>query len=303
VRRPGRFDRVVEVGLPTATDRLDILKIHARQAPLAPDVDLERLAQLTVGHSGAELANLLNEAAIVAVHADSPVITNAHIEAARDKILLGRVRAGVVVSDAERRLVALHEAGHAIVGLITAPEDRLHKVTIEARGRTLGAAHFAPDVDRHLHTRRYLTGVIAKALGGRAAELVFVGPDDITSGAGGDLVQATGVARRMVADFGMSDEVGLVSADAMGPNGAPSSSLQGQIDGAVRGLITREMERAVALVTEHRDAVEAVADALVAHDVLTAEQVIDIARAHGVTVQQEPWAAVALRAAPAVVAA
>jgi cell division protease FtsH len=228
VRRPGRFDRVVEVGLPTATDRLDILKIHAKQAPLAQDVDLERLAQLTVGHSGAELANLLNEAAIVAVHAESPVITNAHIEQARDKILLGRVRAGVVVSDAERRLVALHEAGHAIVGLITAPEDRLHKVTIEARGRTLGAAHFAPDVDRHLHTRRYLTGVIAKALGGRAAELVFVGPDDITSGAGGDLVQATGVARRMVADFGMSDEVGLVSADAMGPNGAPSSSLQGR---------------------------------------------------------------------------
>ncbi|HZF66778.1 MAG TPA: AAA family ATPase [Gemmatirosa sp.] len=303
VRRPGRFDRVVEVGLPTATDRLDILKIHARQAPLAPDVDLERLAQLTVGHSGAELANLLNEAAIVAVHADSSVITNAHIEAARDKILLGRVRAGVVVSEAERRLVALHEAGHAIVGLITAPEDRLHKVTIEARGRTLGAAHFAPDVDRHLHTRRYLTGVIAKALGGRAAELVFVGPDDITSGAGGDLVQATGVARRMVADFGMSEEVGLVSADAMGPNGAPSSSLQGQIDGAVRGLITREMERAVALVTEHRDAVEAVADALVAQDVLTAEQVIDIARAHGVTVQQEPWAAVPLRGAPAAVAA
>jgi cell division protease FtsH len=121
VRRPGRFDRIVEVGLPTSVDRLEILKIHARTAKLAPDVDLERLAALTVGHSGADLANLLNEAAIVAVHEESSVITAAHIEQARDKILLGRVRAGVVVSEEERRLVALHEAGHAIVGLITAP--------------------------------------------------------------------------------------------------------------------------------------------------------------------------------------
>src|SRR3712207_1150384 len=119
VRRPGRFDRIVEVGLPTAADRLDILKIHARTAKLAPDVDLERIAQLTVGHSGAELANLLNEAAILAVHEGTGQIAARHIEQARDKILLGRVRAGVVVSDAERRLVALHEAGHAIVGLIT----------------------------------------------------------------------------------------------------------------------------------------------------------------------------------------
>jgi cell division protease FtsH len=212
VRRPGRFDRVVEVGLPTAADRLAILRIHARTSKLGPDVDLERLSRLTVGHSGAELANLLNEAAIVAVHAESSVVTQAHIEQARDKILLGRVRAGVEVRADERRLIALHEAGHAIVGLVACPEDRLHKVTIEPRGRTMGAAHFAPDVDRHLHTRRYLLGVLAKALGGRAAEVVFAGPENVTSGAGGDLVQATGVARRMVAEFGMSEEVGLVSA-------------------------------------------------------------------------------------------
>jgi cell division protease FtsH len=287
VRRPGRFDRVVEVGLPTSADRLEILKIHARQSKLSPDVDLEKLAGLTVGHSGADLANLLNEAAIVAVHADSPVITTAHIEQARDKILLGRVRAGVVVSDEERRLVALHEAGHAIVGLITAPEDRLHKVTIEARGRTLGAAHFAPDVDRHLHTRRYLLGVIAKALGGRAAELVFFGPEAVTSGAGSDLVHATNVARRMVADFGMSEEVGLVSADASAQGGQASSQLLGQIDVAVRGLIRAQAERAEALVREHLDAVQAVADALLAKDVISADEVITIAAAHGVKVQQQ----------------
>ncbi|GJG87718.1 ATP-dependent zinc metalloprotease FtsH [Gemmatimonadetes bacterium T265] len=291
VRRPGRFDRVVEVGLPTAADRLEILRIHARAAKLAPDVDLERLAQLTVGHSGAELANLLNEAAIVAVQDDASLITAAHIEQARDKILLGRVRAGVVVRDDERRLIALHEAGHAVVGLIACPEDRLHKVTIQPRGRTMGAAHFAPDSDRHLHTRRYLLGVLAKTLGGRAAELVFVGPEEITSGAGGDLVQATGVARRMVADFGMSDEVGLVSADASANGGAPSSQLLGQIDSATRALIREQAARAEALVREHRAAVEAVADALIARDVLSADEVIALAEAHGVSVAQRPLAA------------
>jgi cell division protease FtsH len=135
VRRPGRFDRVVEVTLPTSADRREILRIHASRAPLAPDVDLERIAMLTVGHSGAELANLVNEAAIIAVHEDSAVITNDHFEQARDKILLGRVRAGVVVSAEERRLIAIHEAGHAVVGLVACPEDKLHKVTIEARGR------------------------------------------------------------------------------------------------------------------------------------------------------------------------
>ena len=287
VRRPGRFDRVVEVPLPTAADRLEILRIHAQTAPLGPDVDLERLSQLTVGHSGAELANLLNEAAIIAVHDGTPLIHTRHIEQARDKILLGRVRAGVVVTDKERRLVALHEAGHAIVGLVTCPEDRLHKVTIEARGRTLGAAHFAPDVDRHLHTRHYLLGVIAKALGGRAAELVFLGADNVTSGAGSDLVQATSVARRMVADFGMSDEVGLVSADAAAQGGQASSQLLGQIDVAVRGLIRAQAERAESLVREHLDAVQAVADALLARDVISADEVITIAAAHGVQVQQQ----------------
>ncbi|MBX6331361.1 MAG: AAA family ATPase, partial [Gemmatimonadaceae bacterium] len=282
VRRPGRFDRVVEVPLPTAADRLEILKIHAAQSPLSPAVDLERLAQLTVGHSGAELANLLNEAAIAAVHDGSDVITPAHIEQARDKILLGRVRSGVVISDEERRLIALHEAGHAVVGLIACPDDKLHKVTIEPRGRSLGAAHFAPESDRHLQPRRYLEGIIAKALGGRAAELVFLGPEAVTTGAGSDLVQATSIARRMVAEFGMSDQVGLISADPNAQGGAPSGQLQAEIDNAVRALIAAQAARAEALVREHRAAVEAIANALIAHDVLSADEVLAIAAEHGV---------------------
>jgi cell division protease FtsH len=291
VRRPGRFDRVVEVPLPSAVDRLEILRIHAARAPLAPDVDLERLSQLTVGHSGAELANLLNEAAIVAVLSDSPLITNAHIEQARDKILLGRVRSGVVVSPHERRLVALHEAGHAVVGLVACPEDKLHKVTIEPRGRSLGAAHFAPEADRHLYSRRYLEGILAKALGGRAAELIFLGDDAVTSGAGGDLIQATSVARRMVAEFGMSPELGLISADQMGGAGAPSGQLQSQVDDAVRKLLAIQAERAERIVREHAAAVEAIANALLEHDVLDAAAVFTIARENGVQIPD--WVAVA----------
>lgn len=282
VRRPGRFDRVVEVPLPTLADRLEILRIHAARAPISADVNMDVIARLTSGYSGAELANLLNEAAVVAVHANETTITAAHIEQARDKILLGRVRAGVIISPAERRLIALHEAGHAVVGLIACPEDRLHKVAIQARGRSLGAAHYSPEADRHLYSRHYLEGVIAKALGGRAAELIFLGADCVTSGAGSDLVQATSVARRMVGEFGMSDRVGLVSGDpAAHGGGAPSAQLQSRIDDAVADLVKVQADRAEALVRQHRGAVEAIATALLEHDVLDAEDVMAIARRHG----------------------
>jgi cell division protease FtsH len=152
-------------------------------------------------------------------------------------------------------------------------------VTIEARGRSLGAAHFAPDTDRHLYSRRYLEGVLAKALGGRAAELVFLGPDAVTSGAGSDLVYATRIARQMVAEFGMSPEVGLVSASPNAQDGNPSAQLQGQIDAAVRNLIGAQAARAEGLVVEHREAVEALA---VEHSVLSAADVQVIAVRHGV---------------------
>jgi cell division protease FtsH len=278
VRRPGRFDRVVEVGLPSAADRLEILRVHAGRRPLSESIDLERLAAVTVGYSGADLANLLNEAAIIAVQDGRTRIEAAHVEQARDKVMLGRIRAGVVISHDERRLIALHEAGHAVVGLVACPEDRLHKVTIEARGRSLGAAHFAPDADRHLYSRRYLEGVIAKALGGRAAELVFLGADAVTSGAGSDLVHATGIARRMVAEFGMSAEVGLVSADPAAQGGAPSGHLQAEIDRAVRTLIETQAERAESIIRHHRDAVDALATALEENTVLLAREVEEIVR-------------------------
>jgi cell division protease FtsH len=282
VRRPGRFDRVVEVALPSAPDRLEILRIHVARRPMADDVDLERLSALTVGYSGADLEHLINEAAIFAVQDESEEITMAHVEQARDKLALGRLRAGVVVNDEERQLVAVHEAGHVITGLVACPEDRFHKVTIEPRGRSLGAAHFAPDTDRHLYSRRYLEGVVVKALGGRAAEMVFLGPERITSGAGSDLVQATRIARQMVAELGMSPEVGLVSADPAAQGGNPSGQLQGKIDDAVRTVLTAQMERSESIIREHRGAVDALAQALLEHTVLAASDVLAIAEEHGV---------------------
>jgi cell division protease FtsH len=286
VRRPGRFDRVVEVGLPTAGDRLEILKIHAARRPLAPDVDLGRLAALTVGYSGADLENLLNEAAIFAVQRESSVIAMEHVEQARDKIALGRLRSGVEVSEQERRLVAVHEAGHVVTGLVACPEDRFHKVTIEPRGRSLGAAHFAPDTDRHLYSRRYLEGLLVKALGGRAAEMVFLGPESITSGAGSDLVQATRIARQMVAELGMSEEVGLVSASPSAQGSGPSAQLQSQIDEAVRRLLSEQMARSEGLVREHRVVVEAIADALLERTILSEDEVLAIAIRHGLPMRQ-----------------
>jgi cell division protease FtsH len=277
VRRPGRFDRVVEVALPNSRDRLQILRIHAARKPMAADVDLERLSALTINYSGADLANLLNEAAIAAAQDGSTEIANRHVEFARDKVMLGRLRSGVSVSDHERRLIAVHEAGHAIVGLVACPEDRLHKVTIEARGRSLGAAHFAPDADRHLYSRAYLEGTIAKALGGRAAELVFFGPDAVTSGAGSDLIHATRIARRMVGEFGMSAEVGLYSTDPAANDGATSAQLQGQVDNAARGLIAIQAERAEELIRAYQPAVAALADALLERNVLSAAEVIELA--------------------------
>ena len=287
VRRPGRFDRVVEVGLPVAADRLEILRIHASRRPLSAEVNLERLAALTVGYSGADLENLLNEAAIVAVQRGHSEIGQGDVEQARDKIALGRVRDGVEVSEDERRLVALHEAGHVVAGLVACPVDRLHKVTIEARGRSLGAAHFAPDADRHLYSRRYLEGILVKSLGGRAAETVFLGADAVTSGAGADLVHATRVARQMVAEFGMSEEVGLLSASPAANDGAPSAELQSRIDAAVRGLLGAQMERAEAIVREHRDAVDALARALVRQLVLEEWEVHSILALHGLEVGAE----------------
>jgi cell division protease FtsH len=279
--RKGRFDRSVTVGLPTVSERVDILGLHVRErkVPLASDVDLTRLARLMMGSSGAELAGLINEAAILAVRAKSPVVTWAHVEEARDRVLLGRAREGLSVSDVERRLVALHEAGHALCGVAFCPADPLHKVTIQPRGGAMGVAFFQPDHETHISSRQYMEGQILKGLGGRAAEEIAYGTAHITSGAASDLQHTTRLAKHMVYRLGMGETTGLIVYD---PDSGPvSPETHTRMDADVRQILETSYATVVAHLKQNRAALEALADALLTHETLTGEEAIAIIEAHG----------------------
>jgi cell division protease FtsH len=281
LKRPGRFDRLVAVPLPTVDGREAILRLHAtrRAVPLGPDADLARLARLTPGASGAELEALLNEAAIAAVREGARQVGWRHFEAARDRMLLGKERLGFRARDHEWRVVAYHEAGHALAGLLACPEDELHKVTIQPRGQAMGVAHFSPEDDRHLYSRRYLEGQIVKGLGGRVAEELVFGPEHVTSGAESDLVQVNRIARRMVYRLGMGEETGLLVADeVMGPL---SGEARARMEEEVRRLLERLYARTRELLATHRAALDALAAALLAHETIEGEEAARILEAHG----------------------
>ena len=281
LKRPGRFDRLVAVPLPTVDGREAILRLHAtrRAMPLGPDADLARLARLTPGASGAELEALLNEAAIAAVREGAREVGWRHFEAARDRMLLGKERVGFRARDHEWRVVAYHEAGHALAGLLACPEDELHKVTIQPRGQAMGVAHFSPEDDRHLYSRRYLEGQIVKGLGGRAAEELVFGPEHVTSGAESDLVQVNRIARRMVYRLGMGEETGLLVADeVMGPL---SSEARARMEEEVRRLLDRLYARTRELLATHRAALDALAAALLARETIEGEEAARILEEHG----------------------
>ncbi len=281
--RPGRFDRSICVPLPTAPEREAILSLHVRErrVPVSGGVDLSRLARLMPQTSGADLANLLNEAAIVAAREDSETVAWQHFEAARDRVLLGKERKGLTASSHEWRLVAMHESGHALLGVVGCPDDPLHKVTIQPRGEAMGVAFFAPDADRHLHSRRYLEGQILKGLGGRAAEEVIFGPDRITSGARSDLQHVTRVAREMIYNLGMGETAGLMVYD---PDAPPSEEVRALMDREVRALLDRLYAQALETVRLHRSALEALGEALLERETLDASEALAIFEAHGVVV-------------------
>jgi cell division protease FtsH len=289
LKRPGRFDRTVNVGLPTVDGRAAILSLHVqrRHIPLATDVDLNRLAKLTPGYSGAELANLLNEAAIFAVREHKQNVEWKHFESARDRMLLGKERVGFRARDAEWQIVAFHEAGHALAGVMGCPEDGLHKVTIQPRGQAMGVAFFSPDDDRHLHSRRYLHGQIIKALGGRVAEELVFGADNITGGAESDLVHANRLARRMIYRLGMGTESGLLVYDDEAPL---SGEAQARMDGEVRALLDRLYARTREIIAKDRAALDALAAALLEHETLDGDQALAVMRAHGVQDNTAPGA-------------
>jgi cell division protease FtsH len=272
--RPGRFDRQVTVGAPDVNGREQILRIHAKKVALEPEVDLRQIARGTPGFSGADLANLVNEAALFAVRAGRQTVTAGDLDQARDKVLMGVERRSLSMTEHERTTCAYHEAGHAVVAALVPNADPLHKVTIIPRGRALGVTMQLPEGDRHTHTREYLEAQIAILMGGRIAEELFL--RQMTSGAGNDIERATDIARRMVCEFGMSSLGPLAYRTPGNPwetdRGAGISEATAQrVDEEVRELVMRGYETARQIVAKNRGAVRALAEELLAVESLDAD--------------------------------
>jgi cell division protease FtsH len=279
--RPGRFDREVEIGLPNLTERAAILRVHVDGKPLAPGVDLGVVARATPGFSGADLANLVNEAAIFAVRAGRTSITDEDFSAARDRILLGRRDASNALTGDEKQAVAVHEAGHAVVAALSAHADPVEKVTILPAGRALGVTEQLPEDERRLYPESYLLDSLTVSLGGRAAERLVLG--EISTGASNDLARATQVATRMVREFGMSDRLGPVGFSEETPQylGAQqvtsrpyAEATQRVIDEEVERLLHEADGRATALLKANREGLERVAALLVERETIDGKDVL-----------------------------
>jgi cell division protease FtsH len=272
--RPGRFDRQVTVGAPDLKGREQILKIHARKVALEPEVDLRQIARGTPGFSGAELANLVNEAALYAVRNGRRTITDGDFDHARDKVLMGVERKSLTMSQDERVTCAYHESGHAVVAALLPHADPLHKVTIIPRGRALGVTMQLPEADRHTHTREFLEAQIAILMGGRVAEELFL--RQMTSGAGNDIERATEIARRMVCEFGMSTLGPLAFRTPGNPwetdrGTGISEATAERVDEQVRDMVMRGYETARQLIASHRASVRRMAEELLEVESLDAD--------------------------------
>jgi cell division protease FtsH len=280
--RPGRFDRRITVELPTMSDRHSILKIHARNKPLSEDVNLEKIARGTPGFSGADLENLLNEAALLAARQDKKMIENQDIEQARDKVLLGLARKNLVLTEEECQMLAYHEGGHAIVAAVLPHADPIHKVTIVPRGRAMGVTQQLPEQDKYIYPREYMLERLAVMMGGRAAEeLIF---DTYTSGAENDLKQATQLARRMVLDWGMSENLGPLAFGGQTEQVFLGEEIVGgrsysektayAVDQEIKSILKEAYQQASQVLRDHRRALDNLAEALLEHEEMTGNQVL-----------------------------
>ncbi|HET9133096.1 MAG TPA: ATP-dependent zinc metalloprotease FtsH [Gemmatimonadales bacterium] len=279
--RPGRFDRQIVVDSPDVKGREGILRVHARKIPLAPDVDLGIVAKGTPGMAGADLANLVNEAALLAARAGKQNVSMDDFESAKDKVMLGVERRSLVLTDHDKKITAYHEAGHAVVAMKTPGSDPVHKVTIIPRGRALGLTASLPETDRHNYTRDWLIGSLAMFFGGRAAEELVFGRGAVTTGAGNDIERATSLARRMVTQFGMSDAIGLMAVGEreqevflgreFGSRREVSEQTAQLVDAEVKRLIDEAYATAVRLLTEHRDLLERITEALLERETIDRE--------------------------------
>jgi cell division protease FtsH len=282
--RPGRFDRQVTVGLPDIRGREQILKVHMRKVPLAENVEASKIARGTPGFSGADLANLVNEAALFAARAGVRTVGMQHFELAKDKIMMGAERRSMVMSEKEKLNTAYHEAGHAIVGRLMPEHDPVYKVSIIPRGRALGVTMFLPEEDRYSLSRRHIISQITSLFGGRVAEEMTLGKDGITTGASNDIQRATEMARNMVTKWGLSDVMGPLMYDEGGEEvflgrsaGQPSKAMSDEtalsIDREVRSIIDECYEKARSILDEHRSKMDLMAEALMQYETVDAEQI------------------------------
>ncbi|MEO1315974.1 MAG: ATP-dependent zinc metalloprotease FtsH [Pseudomonadota bacterium] len=284
--RPGRFDRQVTVPNPDVGGREKILQVHARKVPLAPNVDLRVIARGTPGFSGADLANLVNEAALMAARADKRLVTMEDFEKAKDKVMMGAERRSLIMTEDEKALTAYHEAGHAIVGLHVPQHDPIHKATIIPRGRALGLVLSLPERDYLSVTKTKYTSKIAMAMGGKVAEELKFGEENVTSGASSDIQQVSRIARAMVTQFGMSEKLGNVDyADqresflgAYGGGQAVSSDTQHMIEEEVKRLIDEGYQTAKRILTEYNDEFENLAQGLLEYETLTGDDIKKVMR-------------------------
>ena len=279
--RPGRFDRQVQIGLPDMKGREQILAVHVRKVPLGTDVNLSVLARSTPGYSGAELANLVNEAALFAARRNKRVVTMDEFEEAKDKINMGTERRSLTMTQEQLISTAYHEAGHAIVGYLMPDHDPIHKVTIIPRGRALGVTFFLPEGDRVSESREKLEGDIATLYGGRLAEELIYGVDKISTGASNDIKVATQYARAMVTQWGFSDRLGplFYEMDDNASYGRPkdiSDETARIIDEEVKKIIDRNFERARKILTDNMDVLHTMKDALMKYETIGAKQVADL---------------------------
>jgi cell division protease FtsH len=279
--RPGRFDRQIVVDMPDLNGREGILKVHSRNIPLADDVELRTIARGTPGLSGADLANIMNEAALLAARRNKKEVNMPDLEEAKDKVMMGPERKSLLLSDDEKQRIAFHEAGHALVAVLTPETDPLHKVTIVPRGRALGMTAQIPIDDRHNFSRSMLLAEIAVLLGGRAAEKIIF--EDLTTGAKADIDKASNIARKMVCEWGMSDALGPLS---FGPKEEQiflgreiaqhrdySEQTAVMIDKEVRRIVDEAQERAIGLLREHSDELRNLAEALLEREILDNEDI------------------------------
>jgi cell division protease FtsH len=281
--RPGRFDRQVYVGLPDIRGREQILKVHMRKVPLDEAVNASVIARGTPGFSGADLANLVNEAALFAARNNRRLVTMEEFEKARDKIMMGAERKSMVMSEKEKIMTAYHEAGHAIIGFLMPEHDPVHKVTIIPRGRALGLTQYLPEDDKHSYSRRYLLGRISSAYGGRIAEELTGGLDAVSTGASSDIEHATSMARNMVTKWGLSEKLGPLlygEDEAQYPGAAARQNYSGDtskiIDEETRRIIDECYGNAERILTENRDILEAMKDALMEYETIDNDQVQDL---------------------------